>query len=338
MVSRLDRKLANIRAGRYTPADFVIADAKDGDVGAGVTATGFEWSAKPRRRRTRQEFILQIEEIVRHDVVDLMLVSQSNLELLDERRVFVGSEVKPAIRGNLETMCWGGVRNGRYTELPSVPFRDTNLQRAIANYPTTGTDLCLYSVCFTNEIERDVRTLRDFAAFRAEAAACGMKYFYEIFNPNVDIGLSRQEIGEFVNDHILKSLASVPRAERPQFLKTVYNGPQALEELASFDSELIVGILGGGAGTTRDTFELIAQTERYGGRLALFGRKINLAEAPLKLIELMRAVVEGSLATDEAVRAYHGALQTLGLAPARPLADDLQITEDVLKPAAAKAA
>ncbi|BBE74847.1 hypothetical protein [Oharaeibacter diazotrophicus] len=338
MLTRLDTKLANIRAGRYTPADFMIADAKDGDVGAGVTASGFDWSAKPKRRRTRQEFVAHIEEIVRHDVVDLMLVSQSNLELLDERRAFVGSAVKPAIRGNLETMCWAGVRHGRYAEAPSRPFRDTHLQRAIANYPTTGTDLCLYSVCFTNDPDRDVRTLEEFAAFRAEAAACGMKYFYEIFNPNVDIGMTRAEIGEFVNDHILKSLASVPRAERPLFLKTVYNGPAALEELASFDRELIVGILGGGAGTTRDTFELIAQTERYGGRLALFGRKINLAEAPLRLIELMRAVVEGAMATDEAVRAYHGALQTLGIAPARSLADDLQITEEVLKPAAAKAA
>ncbi len=338
MLTRLDRKLANIRAGRYAPTDFIIADAKDGDVGAGVTCSGFEWSGKPRRRRTRKEFISQIEEIVRHDVVDLMLVSQSNLELLDERRVFVGSDVKPAIRGNLETMCWAGVRHGKYAEVPSRPFRDTNLSRAIANYPSTGTDLCLYSVCFTNDADRDVRTLEEFADFRAEAAAVGMKYFYEIFNPNVDIGLSRPEIGEFVNDHILKSLASVPRAERPQFLKTVYNGPAALEELAGFDEELIVGILGGGAGTTRDTFELIAQTERYGGRLALFGRKINLAEAPLQLIELMRAVVEGNLATDEAVKAYHGELQKRGLAPARPLADDLAITEEVLKPAARAAA
>lgn len=338
MVTRLDRKLANIRAGRYVPTDFIIADAKDADVGAGAHACGFDWTSKPRRRRTRQEFIAQIEEIVRHDVVDLMLVSQSNLELLDERRVFVGSDVKPAIRGNLETMCWGGVRHGTYTQQPSVPFRDTNLKRALANYPTSGTDLCLYSVCFTNDLSRDVRTLEEFAAFRADAAACGMKYFYEVFNPNVDIGLSRQEIGEFVNDHIIKSLASVTRAERPLFLKTVYNGPKALEELAGFDSELIVGILGGGAGTTRDTFELIAQTERYGGRLALFGRKINLAEAPLKLLELMRAVVEGSVAPSEAVRAYHGELQTLGLTPARALSDDIQITEDVLKTAAAKAA
>lgn len=58
---------------------------------------------------------------------------------------------------------------------------------------------------------------------------------------------------------------------------------------------------------------LVAQSERYGARLALFGRKINLAEAPLNLIVLMRAVADGALKPEEAVRAYHGELQTLGL-------------------------
>ncbi|MET3591318.1 hypothetical protein ABID26_000697 [Mesorhizobium shonense] len=338
MVTRLDRKLANIRAGRYTRADFVIADAKDSDVGAGVTATGFDYSAKPPRRRTRQEFITQIEEIIKQDVVDIMLVSQSNLELLDERGGFFGSEVKPAIRGNLETMCWGAVRHGTYVQTASVPFRDTNLARAIANYPAHGTDLALYSVSYSNDVELDVRTLNAFADFRAEAARVGFKYFYEVFNPSIDLGFSRDQIGEFVNDNIIKSLASVPKAERPLFLKTAYNGPKALEELASFDSELIVGVLGGGAGTTRDTFELVAQSERYGARLALFGRKINLAEAPLQLIVLMRAVADGTLGPEEAVRAYHGELQKLGLTPNRPLADDRAITEEVLTEAAAKAA
>jgi hypothetical protein len=39
-VRRLDRKLSNIAAGRYTPDDFVIADAKDADMAFGVTAAG----------------------------------------------------------------------------------------------------------------------------------------------------------------------------------------------------------------------------------------------------------------------------------------------------------
>ena len=39
-VRRLDRKLDAITAGRYTPGDFVIADAKDADMAFGLTSAG----------------------------------------------------------------------------------------------------------------------------------------------------------------------------------------------------------------------------------------------------------------------------------------------------------
>ena len=35
---RLDRKLDAITAGRYTPGDFVLADAKDADMAFGLTS------------------------------------------------------------------------------------------------------------------------------------------------------------------------------------------------------------------------------------------------------------------------------------------------------------
>jgi len=37
---------------------------------------------------------------------------------------------------------------------------------------------------------------------------------------------------------------------------------------------LVVGLLGGSSGTTRDTFELLSQGEKAGARVALFGRKL----------------------------------------------------------------
>ena len=37
---RLDRKLDAITAGRYTPGDFVLADAKDADMAFGLTSAG----------------------------------------------------------------------------------------------------------------------------------------------------------------------------------------------------------------------------------------------------------------------------------------------------------
>jgi len=118
--------------------------------------------------------------------------------------------------------------------------------------------------------------------------------------------------------------------ETPEFLKIAYNGPRALEELASFDPGVVVGVLGGGAGTARDCFELIRQAEKYGARVALFGRKINLAESPLDIVRLMRAVADGSLTPLEAVKDYHAALQKQGLKPIRALAVDTAITESVL--------
>jgi hypothetical protein len=326
-LTRLDQKLARIRAGRYTKSDFIIADAKDGDMGPSLTSAGPKrerdgtWS----RYRTRPEFLEQIKAIVAQDIVDIMLVSASNLERLQKEGVFAGSAVKPAIRANDTTDIWV-VRGGRYNLQPSRPFRSASLKPGIR-----GTDLGLYSITFNNDLDADLRSLEAFAAFRADALANGFTYFLEVFNPNVDAGLALDVLPHYVNDCILRCLAGLTKAERPRFLKIAYNGPKALEELASFDPELVVGVLGGGAGTTRDTFELLHQAERYGARVALFGRKINLAESPLAIVALMRQVADGAVGPAEAVKAYHDELRRQGIRPARELEDDSRVTEPALR-------
>ena len=141
-----------------------------------------------------------------------------------------------------------------------------------------------------------------------------------------------------MNDNVARCLSGVLKADRPQFLKYPYNGPKALEELVAFDPGLVVGVLGGGAGTTRDTFELLYQAEKYGARVALFGRKINLAESQLDIVRFMREVADGRLKPLEAVRAYHGELHKLGLKPFRSLEEDRVVTEEPLKKAMLKAA
>jgi len=103
-----------------------------------------------------------------------------------------------------------------------------------------------------------------------------------------------------------------------------------MEELAQYDPNLIVGILGGSAGTTYDAFRLIHDAQKYGARVALFGRKINQAEHQLAFIEMLRLITDGKLAPEEAVRAYHGILQARGIKPHRPLADDLQLTDQAM--------
>ncbi len=88
----------------------------------------------------------------------------------------------------------------------------------------------------------------------------------------------------------------------------------------------------GGKGTTRDTLELALKSERHGARVALFGRKIQLAESPLDVIALMRPVIRGDLTPADAVRAYHAALAKRGLRAVRSLEDDSAVTEPVLRP------
>ena len=320
---RLDDKLARIRSGAYRRSDFIIADAKDPDMGPGLHAVGP--AAGEARFKTRAEFLDSVEAIVKQDVVDIMLTSVSNLESLVKRNVFAQTGVKPVIRANDTTDVWRH-RGASFHNHPSRPFRTASLVHV-----KPLTDLGLYSITFTNDLDADHVSLEAFTDFRDDAEANGFSYFLEVFNPNVERGLTPETMPQFVNDAIVRCLAGLTEAERPKFLKIAYNGPKALEELASFDPGLVVGVLGGGAGTTRDCFELIHQAEKYGARVALFGRKINLAESPLAMVTFMRAVADGAVAPAEAVKAYHGALQKEGIKANRDLSADNQITEAVLK-------
>ena len=336
-MTRLDDKLAAIRAGNYRRRDFIIADAKDPDMGPGLHAAGPARQPGAARFRTRAEFLSECADIVRQDVVDILLASASNIEALVERGAFADRGVKPAIRANDATDIWRH-RAALHHETPSRAFRTASLSRVRSGTPTPQkggrvalTDLGLYSITFNNVTDADVASLEAFAAFRTDAAANDFHYFLEVFNPNAPQGLSPEDMPGFVNDSIVRCLAGLTKAERPQFLKIAYNGPRALAELAEYDPSLVVGVLGGGAGTTRDCFELIHQAEKYGARVALFGRKINLAESPLDIIRFMRAVADGDLMPADAVAAYHDALGKAGLKPTRALADDRDITEAALK-------
>jgi DhnA family fructose-bisphosphate aldolase class Ia len=327
-MARLDRKLANIRAGRYRPEDFIIADAKDGDIGFGRAAPGHDRATGAMK--PRDAHLQAIREMTASGLVDIMLMSASTGQRLSEEGLFAGADVTPAIRLNDTTDIWSA-RGGRYREAPSRHHRTARIDQA-----RRYADLGLYSVTFSNERDIDAMNAEAYSAFRAEAAEHRMRHFLEVFNPAFDIKLSgNADIGSFINDNIVRTLAGVMDEDHPLFLKLQYNGPRAMEEIASYDpSRLIVGILGGAAGTARDTFELLSQAERYGARVALFGRKIHFSEPPLDVVAMMREVVARTLTPAEAVKAYHGALEKKKIAPARTLADDIELTEQPLKLAA----
>ena len=323
----LDRKLAKIRDGRYTPEDFIIADAKDGDIGFGRATPVQDAQGRFTPRATHLQ---AIREMTQSGLVDIMLMSASTAERLSNEGLFKGSEVTPAIRLNDTTDIWSA-RGGRYKEEPSRHHRTARIDQA-----RDITDLGLYSITFSNQRDIDAENAEAYSTFRAEAGAHKMRHFLEVFNPAFDIRLAgNADIGSFINDNIVRTLAGVMEADYPKFLKLQYNGPRAMAELASYDpGHLIVGILGGAAGTARDTFELLSQAERYGARVALFGRKIHLAESPIDIVCFMREVVARNVTPDEAVRAYHGQLQTKNIRPTRELSDDIQLTEEPLKLAA----
>ncbi|GAB0114221.1 hypothetical protein AcidC75_17450 [Acidisoma sp. C75] len=308
-------------------------------MGSGITTGGPRYDAEGKRAgwKTRRDYLDQITAVLRQDIVDIMLTSVSNLEILQQEGAYAASRVKPAIRANDATDCWGGVRGASYAAELCRPFRSASLPRVMhgtakaePGAPITGTDLGLYSMTFNNDLEADLRSLEAFAAFREEAGRLGFSYFLEVFNPNAPRGLAREDFPAFLNDCLLRCLSGLTQAERPRFLKIPFNGHAAIAELAAYDPSLVIGVLGGGAGTTRDTFELLFQAERAGARLALFGRKINLAESPLTLIRFMRRVADGEVQPEEAVRAYHAELEREGVHPRRALADDLEITEAAL--------
>src|ERR1035438_8796331 len=65
-VRRLDRKLSTIAAGRYTPGDFVIADAKEAASGPGLPAAGRVTGGPPGadRSRARRQYLDAMRDLV----------------------------------------------------------------------------------------------------------------------------------------------------------------------------------------------------------------------------------------------------------------------------------
>ncbi len=202
--------------------------------------------------------------------------------------------------------------------------------RLLARGARRGADLGLYSVTFNNDPAHDLATLERFHEFREEAERKRFRYFLEVFDPNVPGAVAPDKLPGFTNDNITRMLAGIAPAGRPLFLKMVYHGPRAMEELRRFDPHLVIGILGGSAGTTRDAFQLLADAQKYGARVALFGRKINGAENQLAFVQFLRLIVDGVIGPVEAVKAYHAVLDKLGIRPHRTLDDDLKLQDGAM--------
>jgi len=335
MEKTLDRKLARIRADSSCK-DFILADAKDADMAFGLAAPGRspEYHGHEARFRTLAEYRQLMREIVLAGDVDIMLMSASSSEILTiQERLFDQSPVTPAVRANDASDIWLAAGSGRYATQPSRPFRSTTIDHIMCgklecepHERRLGADLGLYSVTFNNDVELDRVTLEAYKAFRLEAEAKGFRHFLEVFDPNACGEHPPADVARFINDHIARTLAGVTSRGRPLFLKIPYHGPGAIEALARYDPTLVVGILGGSAGTSFDAFHMLWEAKKAGARVALYGRKINNAEHQLTFVRYLRLVADDQIGPAEAVRAYHADLARLKIPPHRTLEEDLQRT------------
>jgi hypothetical protein len=335
----LDAKLARIVAD---PActDFILADAKDADMAFGLAAPGLRPGGDPARGpyRSIAEYRDSIREIVRLGLVDIMLMSASTSEILAvDEGLFVSSPVTPAVRMNDTTDIWLATGTGGYAREPALPFATATIAQArcgrvdaSAADPRRGANLGLFSMTLNDDATLDRAMLEAYRDFRLEAERAGFRHFLEVFYPNAPgrvpgkpADARPRDIARFLADSVVRTLAGVPRAGRPIFLKIPYLGPEVTEMLAAYDRSVVVGILGGGAGTTHDAFALLADAKRHGARVALFGRKIVAAEDQITFVRFLRDVADGRIDAAEAVKAYHGALAKLGIRPHRPLDADL---------------
>jgi len=337
MEKSLDVKLADIHAHDDSKA-FILADAKDADMAFGIAAPGLSPERGEGEFRSLEEYREHIAENVRQGLLDIMLMSVSTSEVLTiRRRIFDASPVTPAVRAN-DTTDIHVARGASYPKEPSLPFRTALIDHAqvgrIAQDDDSqrhlGANLGLYSITFNNDPQLDLATLEAYREFRVEAESKGFRHFLEVFEPNRPVHpISTEQLGGFINDLIVRTLAGVASPGRPLFLKMVYHGPRFMEELVRYDRHLVPGILGGSAGTTYDAFKLLTEAKKYGARAALFGRKINSAEHQLSFIQFLRWIADGQISPEEAVKAYHGVLAGLGIPPARPLAQDMQLTSGI---------
>jgi hypothetical protein len=331
MQKSLDTKVANIHRDPLGAKDFILADAKDADMAAGLAAPGKD--ARTGKIRSLAEYRDQMREIVRQGLVDIMLMSCSTSEVLTiNERLFDNSAITPAARANDTTdihLQSGGI----YPKEASRPFRSATIDQIQSGRvnPTEserrlGAILGLYSITPNIDLDADYATLEAYKEFRLEAELKGFRHFLEVFDPNACGGACPDDLGRFINDWIARTLAGVPSKSRPVFLKIVYHGPKAMEELVQYDPHLVPGILGGSSGTTHDAFKLLEEAKKHGARAALFGRKINNSEHQLTFVSYLHRIANGQIAAEEACRAYHGDLQKLNIKPYRDLKSDLELT------------
>ena len=194
-----------VKAENEKPNDVIIKNYNE-FVDKVITKYPYTPTEKPA---SYQSYLDKMEDMTNSEQVDVMLMSMTSAEILVNKGIFKDSPVTPAVRMNDTSCIWGMIRNGDYFKEQSRPFATTQLRHAI-NY----VDLGLYSITFNKSVDRDIEMLNQYRNFRDNAEQINMRHFLEVFNSAV-INLSIVEMGEYINDCILKTLAGQISKEKP---------------------------------------------------------------------------------------------------------------------------
>ncbi|MFW6181616.1 MAG: hypothetical protein ACOC8N_07695 [Spirochaetota bacterium] len=306
MEDRLYHKLSDRGSLAEKPL-FVFA--ADHLAGVGIHGLGPAGTAY----RTRPEFVQLIRDIVKQGVVDAVLMTPADAELLAAGEcLFQDSPVTPLVRMNAETGIWSP-RYGRYRQEPSFPFQTVPVGEDgwCEQLIRTASDSCcvtagLYSVTLNNDVASDHRTMSAYLDFaRQVGRAEGFHHLLEVFPPNVDLpGMDREQVAAYTADSIVRIMSHLTRKQRPLLVKTAYLDQRVWKELAGFDPELVIGALGGSYRNAETTLELAHRVIRDGGRAVLFGRPVFMEQDPPGMCRAIRAVIDGKLSPPQALDAY----------------------------------
>ena len=305
MEKSLDRKLAAIHADPSC-REFIIADAKDADMALGIGAPGRspEMHAGEVRFKTLEEYRDQMRLITRSGLVDIMLMSaSSNHALTFRERLFDESPVTPAVRAN-DTTDIHLARGASYHLEPSRPFRTASIDHIQCGHldcaPEERTQrgqprpVQRHLQQQPRSRPRDARATSTTFAKKPNAKAFATSS--RSSTPNVQGRVAARRLAGLYQRHDHADAGR--RRRRPAGRCSSRWSITARGRWRSWSGSTRTsssGILGGSAGTTRDAFQLLHDAQKYGAKVALFGRKINNAENQLAFVHFLRLIVEGQI-------------------------------------------
>ena len=287
-MKHLDQKLANIRAGSYTPGRFHHRRRQGRRHRLRPRRAGARSATSPTRFTPRATHLQDIRDMTKSGLVDIMLMSASTGERLSKEGLFEGSAVTPAIRLNDTTDIWSA-RGGRYKEEPSRHHRTA--RRRPGAQVRRSRPLLGHLLQPARHRRRERRGLHG-------VPRRGRRTRHAALPRGLQSGLRhparrRRRHGRL---HQRQHRAHARRrdgrrpSEVPQapVQRPARHGGTRLLRSRPPDRRHPRRRRRARRATPSSCF---SQAEKYGARVALFGRKIHLAESPIEIVRMMREVV-----------------------------------------------